>query len=250
MAQIVVVGAGVVGTATGLGFARVFVAVPTPTGERGLDPAHLIAASHNIAAALRRATRQTFTTIVYRSTVLPGTTRRMAEIVQAGSGARLGGDFGVAYNPEYLRQATAAADFAAPPLITLGVVGDDERSARMSRRLYGPFDARVEFAEVEAAELQKYVHNLFNAVKISFFNEMRAAAARLGVADVDTVFQITASTAEGMRDPVYGVADLGPYGGACLPKDTAAWLAEMRRLGIESPVVAGAQAVNLALGGR
>ncbi|MFC6881821.1 MULTISPECIES: NAD(P)-binding domain-containing protein [Actinomadura] len=288
MANILIVGAGVVGTATGLGFSRhdhkiafidvdpsarrragelgfvaaaagavdlteadvVFVAVPTPTGRRGCDLSRLRETAHALGTALKRVTPDAFPVIVYRCTAPPGTTREMAAILQAVSGRRAGADFGVAYNPEYLRAHRAVEDFATPPVVTIGVVDGDRRVAEVLRCLYRPFGARIVVTGVEEAEFQKYVHNLFNAVKISFFNEMRGAAARLGLRDVDEIFEITARSAEGMRNPSYGIADLGPYGGACLPKDLGAWLAEMRRLGVETPLAAAAREVNVRLGGR
>jgi len=287
VAQIVIVGAGVVGTATALGLAlhdhkvafvdvdpvarhrvgelgfvattpceldlaetdAVFVAVPTPTNEQGIDLSYLFQATRDIGVALRRVTRDAYPVVVYRCTMPPGTTRRAVAVLESVSGGRAGSDFGAAYSPEYLRAPRACEDFVHPPLVTIAVVGDDERTAGFLHDLHKPFGARIVFLGPEEAEFQKYVHNLFNAVKISFFNEMRGIAARLGVARADEVFRITAGTAEGMRNPSYGIAALGPYGGACLPKDTAAWLAEMERLGVESPVVAAARTVNVRLGG-
>ncbi|TDD96461.1 UDP-glucose/GDP-mannose dehydrogenase family protein [Actinomadura rubrisoli] len=288
MANILVVGAGVVGTATGRGFDRhdhkvafvdidaearrrvgalgftatgpgeadlagtdaVFVTVSTPTCENGIDLTGVLEASRTLGAALAHTAPDTFPVIVYRSTMPPGTTRRLVGVLETAAGARAGTDFGVAYSPEYLRAETALEDFLDPPLVTVAVAGDDGRTAGILRDLYRSFGRPMEFVGVEAAEFQKYVHNLFNAVKISFFNEMRDVAARLGISDAEKVFRITAATAEGLRDPRYGTACRGPYAGACLPKDTAAWLIEMERLGIDASLVTAARTVNVRLGGR
>jgi nucleotide sugar dehydrogenase len=288
VANIVVVGAGVVGTATGRGFRRhdhkvafvdtdaaarhraaelgfvaiepealdlmdvnaVFVAVDTPTGEKGIDLTNVRDASRTLGTALAQTTPDTFPVVVYRCTMPPGTTRELATVLEAASGGKAGVDFGVAYSPEYLRAETAYEDFVNPPLVTFGVVGGDELTGEIVCDLYRPFGRAVQFLGVEEAEFQKYVHNLFNAVKISFYNEMRGIASCLEVDDPDEVFRITAITAEGMWNPCYGIADLGPYRGSCLPQDAGAWLKEMERMGVRSAVVEAARAVNVRLGGR
>ncbi|WP_219471578.1 hypothetical protein [Nonomuraea rhizosphaerae] len=222
----------------------VLVAVSAPTGEQGVDTSCLRAATRTLGEALMRDFRTRYPVIVYRCTVPPGMTRTLTRLLEAVSGLRAGVHFGVAYSPEYLRAATACEDFLRPDVTTVGVIGDDERAWRIVRDLYQRFSCPLVRVSPEGAEFQKYVHNLFNAVKISFFNEMRTTTAHLGIREVDDLFRIAARSAEGMRDPLHGIADLGPYGGSCLPKDAAAWLLEMRRRLIASPMVAAAQTVN------
>ncbi len=100
----------------------------------------------------------------------------------------------------------------------------------------------------EEAEFQKYVHNLFNATKISFFNEMRIAAEILGV-DPQIAFQFTALSAQGMWDALYGARDDGPFGGACLPKDVNAWLSFAKSKGLPAALLGAVREVNRACGG-
>lgn len=69
----------------------------------------------------------------------------------------------------------------------------------------------------------KYVHNLFNADKIAFFNEMREVGQKISV-DTDKIFQTVVKSAEGSWNHEYGVKNFGPFGGTCLPKDTRAFL--------------------------
>ena len=72
--------------------------------------------------------------------------------------------------------------------------------------------------------MQKYIHNIFNACKISFFNEMRTICEAVKV-DTDKIFDLVVKSAEASWNPQYGIRNLGPYGGSCLPKDTTAFLA-------------------------
>ena len=80
------------------------------------------------------------------------------------------------------------------------------------------------------------MHNLFNATKISFFNEMRTVARALDL-DPGIAFQCTALSAQGMWDSLYGSHDHGPYSGACLPKDVGAWLSFAEDRGLPAPLL-------------
>jgi UDPglucose 6-dehydrogenase len=189
--------------------------------------------------------------LVFRSTMPPGTTRqRLIPALEAGSGKKAGVDFLVCYNPEYLRAENAVNDFLELKFLTLGTAEPGDAAARAVRELFTGFENPV-ITELtfDEAEYQKYVHNVYNAVKISYFNEMRAAARRLGLSRVQPIFELTARTAEAAWNPAYGTRDAGPFGGACLPKDTAAWSGFARGAGLSTDVVEAARSVNIALGG-
>ena len=79
-----------------------------------------------------------------------------------------------------------------------------------------------DLVRIEVTEMMKYVHNLCNATKISFFNEMHLVCQKLGI-DSQAVNLMVAKSAEALQNPVYGTVGGRPYGGACLPKDTRAF---------------------------
>ncbi|MGZ4618444.1 MAG: 2-dehydropantoate 2-reductase N-terminal domain-containing protein [Frankiaceae bacterium] len=230
------------------GATAVFVSVPTPSQDGGgVDLSFVDVACKSIGAALREVSPHDFPLVVFRSTMPPGTTRfRLIPQLEEVSGRRAGTDFGVCYNPEYLREDTAIEDFLAPRCVTIGC-GDEESFERLRRIYRGFVLVPVVACDYEAAEFQKYVHNLYNAAKISFFNEMRLVAAKLGI-DPDLPFAITAVTAEGIWNPRYGTVDKGPYGGNCLPKDAAAWLSFAAELGLPSVMMSATHRVNATLG--
>ena len=196
------------------------ISVPTPTVDGRIQLDHLAKAVTLFGERLRSF--RDYHVLVIRSTVPPRTTRDLViPIVEEISGKTAGRDFGVVMQPEYLREATAVQDFARPWLITIGEL--DARSGDVVHQVYRGFDAPIERVTLEDAEFQKYVHNLYNAVKIAFFNEMRIVANGEGW-DATKIFQMTAETSEGIWNPVYGIRDRGPFSGSCLPKDTAALL--------------------------
>jgi UDPglucose 6-dehydrogenase len=183
--------------------------------------------------------------VVIRSTVLPGTTEgTIIPILEEYSGKGAGRDFGVCMNPEYLRERCAEEDFLNPWLVLIGEL--DKRSGDLLQEVYHWVNCPVYRLPIKEAEIQKFVHNLFNAAKISFFNEMRLACRQMGL-DCERVFSLVTQSAEAIWNPIYGTKDLGPFGGSCLPKDTAAFLSWAKEQGIETPLVDAVLRVNQAL---
>lgn len=221
-----------------------FISVPTPTVEGKAYLEHLKQAAESLGKILARYS--THPIIILKSTVPPGTTTNvLIPLLEQHSGKKEGVDFGVAFEPEYLREKTSLEDAAKPRFITIG--SHDDHTACIVAWLRAPFHCTIKKMQTEEAEMQKYVHNLFNATKISFFNEMRQVCKELHLDDA-TIFEITAQTAEASWNPRYGIRDFGPYDGTCLPKDTAAFLAYAReKLGKDLPLLASVIAVNEAL---
>jgi UDPglucose 6-dehydrogenase len=278
MARIVIVGSGVVGQATGKGFARhghrvsyvdinprtiaglhaegliatlpaeadwsaadvVMLTVPTPTVDGRVVLDHIEAAALDVGRGLAQTER--FVVVVVRSTVPPTTTaQRLTPILEQASAKRAGLDFGLAMNPEFLRQVSAAQDFARPWITILGT--SDQRSAHLLDALYAPFGALIVRCTPTEAEMIKYVNNVYNAVKISYFNEVHAICQQLGI-DSNLVGAAVARSAESMWNALYGTRGGVPYGGACLPKDTEAFLSFVRERGLEHHMLEATIAVN------
>jgi len=221
-----------------------FLCVSTPTSGGQIDLNFITAAFSNLAYQIRNKKNSGYFVIVVRSTVVPGTCRRLMLLFEEISGKKAGKDFGICMNPEYLREVSAEEDFANPRIITIGAL--DELSYEKTCNVFQNFNCEiVKLNSMEEAEIQKYIHNCFNAVKISFFNEMRDHCRRIGIIDPDIIFQATSKSCEGCWNPSYGMKDLGPFGGACLPKDTEAYESWAKRvLGISSVMIKAAIKYN------
>lgn len=214
-------------------FEAFFLVVPTPTENGRIVFDALIQASENLGTKLRK--KKEYFIVVVRSTVPPGTTERLViPIIEKHSGKRAGIDFGVCMNPEYLREKSAESDFANPHAVTIGAI--DQKSDEALSAIYGKFECPIHHVSVIEAETQKYVHNLFNAAKIAFFNEMRVICERIGV-DADYIYSITADSAEGSWNKRYGMRDLGYFDGMCLPKDTQAFSHWAKENGFKTPIL-------------
>ncbi|MCL5073569.1 MAG: UDP-glucose/GDP-mannose dehydrogenase family protein [Actinobacteria bacterium] len=194
--------------------------VPTPTTDGKIDLSPMKAAS--IELGKRLCNIKKYHVVVVKSTVLPGTTRNfVGKIIEEYSGKKFGEDLGLCMNPEYLREKTAFEDTINPWIITIGEY--DKRSGDTLSDIYRDFDSPIYRLTLEEAEIQKYVHNLFNACKISFFNEMREIGEELEL-NMDKVFKLATQSTEGLWNPKYGTKKQGPFSGSCLPKDTQAFL--------------------------
>ncbi len=62
------------------------------------------------------SSKSAFHWIILRSTVLPGSTEQtLIPILEKKSGKSAGKDFGVCFNPEFLREGSSVSDFFRPP---------------------------------------------------------------------------------------------------------------------------------------
>lgn len=216
------------------------ISVNTPTIDGRVDVSRVVAAAERIGQSLRWSDSPH--TVVVRSTVPPGTTKGIVRhALEAASGRSVGDGLGLAMNPEFLRQRNAAGDFLNPWLTVFGAEG--AREIAQLYELYEPFGAPIVTTDIVTAETIKYAHNLYNATKISFFNEFHLVAQRLGV-DSETIGEVVARSAEGMWRPEYGTRGGRPYDGACLPKDTVGFLTFAREQGMEMPLLEATIHVN------
>lgn len=194
------------------------VCVGTPSDERGaVDLYALERVCTSIGRALRRIDH--FHSVVFRSTVLPGTTRSVAvPILERESGKQVGRDFGVGYNPEFMREGSAVADFSAPPFTVSAAV--DPVTLQRLKTLYEQVHAPFVELSLESAELLKSVCNGFHAMKVAFTNEIGALCSAMGV-DGARLMEVFCLDTKLNLSPKYlrpGFA----FGGSCLPKDLRA----------------------------
>ncbi len=216
----------------------------TPTIDRAVDLGSL----HNACSTLASAMNSTsdYHLVVIRSTVPPGTIRDLlTPCMEDASGRTVGRDFGVCHNPEFLREASAIEDYLKPWVVVLGT--DDARSHDILNSIVKPIADQSEAflieTDVRTAEMLKYTSNLFNATKISFSNEMWSVCRSLGV-DGNRVLSFVARSAEGSWNPSYGIRGGTPFGGSCLPKDTRAFLTFARENNLDMPLLEAVVSVN------
>ncbi|OOV98327.1 nucleotide sugar dehydrogenase [Pseudomonas sp. MF4836] len=155
------------------------ICVGTPSKKNGdLELNYIEAVCREIGFVLRDKT--TRHTIVVRSTVLPGTVANVViPILEDCSGKKAGVDFGVAVNPEFLRESTAIKDYDLPPMTVIGEF--DTASGDVLQSLYEELDAPIIRKDIAVAEMIKYTCNVWHATKVTFANEIGNIAKAVGV---------------------------------------------------------------------
>jgi UDPglucose 6-dehydrogenase len=206
----------------------VFLAVGTPPKNDGSpDMSFYQQAAKDIAVSMNG-----YKVLVTKSTVPVGTGKWLREFVN--DNLKIQTNFGVASNPEFLREGAAIQDFMRPDRVVIG--SNEEDAIAIMKDLYRPLyiiETPIVITSLEAAELIKYAANAFLATKITFINEIANLCDAIGC-DVHDV-------ARGMgMDNRIGRKFLHPgpgYGGSCFPKDTRALTTVADQFGVETLIV-------------
>lgn len=190
------------------------ICVGTPSQKEGhLNLNYVFKVAEEIAEGIKK--KSTFHIVVIRSTVLPGTNKKISSIIAEHSGKRINLDFAVVSNPEFLREGSAVNDFYNPAFIVIGT--DNNKALEMMKELYKGLNTLIETTDVNVAEIIKYVNNSFHALKITFGNEVGNICKRLGI-DSHKVMDIFCKDTHLNISPAYFKPGYA-YGGSCLPKD-------------------------------
>ena len=239
----------------------IFIAVgtpPLPTGEANL--CYLEAAARSIGAAMDDAK---FRVVVNKSTVPVGSGNLVETLVREGIRDSHPGDlkrvrFGVASNPEFLREGSAIADSLYPDRIVLGA--EEECTMRALRELYRPLVEQsfetpaflprpavvgavpVVTTTLTSAEMIKYAANAFLAVKIGFANEIANICERVGAEAPEVMSGIGLDARIGARFLSPGLG----WGGSCFGKDIQSLLHTAQEYGYQSRLLEAALEVNRA----
>jgi GDP-mannose 6-dehydrogenase len=209
------------------------ICVGTPSNANGsLDLSAVRRVAESIGTAIGE--KEGYHVVVVRSTMLPGSTEDVViPTLERCSGKKAGVDFGVCFNPEFLREGSSIRDFDKPPYTIIG--GAEERATNAVRELYASLDAPLFVVPIRVAEMLKYANNAFHALKVAFANEIGLLCRAQGI-DSHQVMDIFVRDEKLNISPYYlrpGFA----FGGSCLPKDLRALLYHGRSLDVYPPVL-------------
>lgn len=208
------------------------ICVGTPSSPEGhLDLSYIFATAKQIATSL--INKNEFHIIAIRSTVLPGTNKKIGEIIEELSGKKRNVDFAVISNPEFLREGSAVHDYFNPPLTVIGC--ENEIAINKYLEIFKGINAPIEKTSIHTAEMIKYVNNSYHALKIVFSNEVGNICKKLSI-DSHEVMRIFCLDTQLNLSPYYFKPGFA-YGGSCLPKDLKALKTLAHDLYLDSPVI-------------
>ncbi|MEE8402153.1 MAG: UDP-glucose/GDP-mannose dehydrogenase family protein [Candidatus Hydrothermarchaeaceae archaeon] len=200
-----------------------FICVGTPSGLIDcIDLKYVKDVSSDIGAIIKD---KGYHLVVVKSTVVPGTTEHsVVPLLEKQSQKTAGKDFGVAMNPEFLREGSAVEDFLHPDRVVIG--GIDEKSTDALYALYKDFECPILKTSPRTAEMIKYATNSFLVTKISFINEIGNICKSL---DID-VYEVAKGLGMDSRiSPDFLNAGIG-FGGSCFPKDVEALVGKAKEV--------------------
>ena len=193
------------------------ICVGTPNDENGhLNMSFIYKVANEIGEALK--SKNGFYTIAIRSTVMPGTNKKVEEIIQKQSKKIAIKDFAVVSNPEFLREGSAVTDFFKPPYTLLA--SDSNKGLEIMEEVYQSLNSEIIITSIGIAELIKFVNNSFHGLKVAFANEVGRVCKALGVDSRELMELFT-------KDKILNISSYYfkpgfAYGGSCLPKDLKA----------------------------
>jgi GDP-mannose 6-dehydrogenase len=219
-----------------------FVCVGTPSAGNGSqDLSAIFRLAEQIGGALRH--KREFHTLVIRSTVQPGTVEEhLQPILERASGKKSGVDFGLCFQPEFLREGTSIRDYDHPPYTIVG--GNCEAAVQAVRDIFEHLPGKFLVTNIRVAEALKMACNAFHALKITFANEIGRVSQVLGI-DSHEVMRLVCADTRLNISPAYLKPGFA-FGGSCLPKDLRALQYIAKSNDIELPMLGSVLASNRA----
>jgi UDPglucose 6-dehydrogenase len=207
----------------------IVVAVPTPSDKDGNCDTSIV------TSVLSQITPKDNTYIIIKSTVVPGTCKKLHEMFP---------ELNIVFCPEFLREISYKEDMYNSKFILFGLppLFNQEKTKQIvnfSKELYKHNqDLEVVTKSYEECEMFKYTLNVYFSVKIWYFNEIYQISQRLGVdyQSLKELFKFDSRIGD------YGTSVPGydgklSFGGSCLPKETRGMIKLQENLDIPNDVL-------------
>jgi len=220
----------------------VLLSINTPLKGKKLDLTYLFSSIRNVAVIVKNNPEAT---VVLRSTVPPGTSRKYKQQLEEACGQTVK----VLFQPEFLRDKTCFQDAMNPWHVVIGREEGEDVEKFKGMFKYFVDDSSITEMNIDEAEYMKMIHNSFNAAKISYFNQCKllvdAINEREGTKmDINVISSCCTKTCEGLMNPRYGTKAGHGYYGTCLPKDSAELASLEEEYGLESKLFREVVVVN------
>jgi UDPglucose 6-dehydrogenase len=191
----------------------IFICVPTPMGDDGSQDVSILCETIDNLKGMNITCP-----IVLKSTTLPNTLEEISSKVP-----------NLVYNPEFLREKHADQDFINPNMIVIGSNKDTSSSFLEEFYINYTYCICKNYIKTDliTASFIKFTINSFLATKVSFFNELNDIFSKVNTTETWDNFIQYLSYDERIGNSHMSVpghdGKLG-FGGACLPKDSKAFV--------------------------
>lgn len=218
-----------------------FICVDTPTNNFQINLSKIEDSAKNLGEVLKEMNSYHLVTI--KSTVIPSTTEKVIIPLLEKYSNKKAGEFGVCFNPEFLRSNNAIKDFLNPDRIVIGEF--DKKSGCFLESFYKNYYSKVPIirTSIKVAEMSKYANNTFIATKISFTNEIHNICKKFGI-NSEEVMKIVSM--DRRFSPHYFKPGY-PWNGRCLPKDLTALITASKKEGYKPKLLESVIEVNKKL---
>lgn len=211
----------------------IFICVPTPMSDDGTQDISIL------SAVIDNLKKLDFTCpLILKSTILPNVLEQMSKEIS-----------NLVYNPEFLREKHANKDFINPNMIVIGSKNND--AIKFLENFYKKYTKckceKFIKTDLTTASFIKFTINSFLATKVSFFNELSNIFSKSNSSEKWANFIEYLSYDQRLGNSHMSVpghdGKLG-FGGACLPKDSMAFIKFAESCNSELNVLNAAVSVN------
>jgi|KBSSwiStaDraftv2_1062776.scaffolds.fasta_scaffold22920_5 Predicted UDP-glucose 6-dehydrogenase len=176
--------------------------------------------------------------VVIKSTVTPGTTDTLQKLYP---------NLQLAFCPEFLRERAAFSDFVeANDVCIIGTFLKWTTDGKKIEEAHGNLPKVFVHLTPLEAELAKYFSNTFNALRIVFANQFYDVCKMVG-ADYSAVKNAIVKRHNIGDHYLECNEQFRAFGGSCLPKDTVAFAAFVKAIGVDAPLFQQIVDINNAL---
>lgn len=183
----------------------IFVCLPTPMNKDGSCNISII------KREMKKLSKIKYQGIVcVKSTIPPGTSKLLKKNYKL---------LRIVNCPEFLRERYAYKDFINYGLCIIG--GENKRDIQIVKKIHRPFTNKFKVVSSTEAELIKYFHNTYNALRIVFANSY-FNLSNFYSANYEKILDSVCLRNGYKKDYLKCNKSLRGFAGYCLPKDTNA----------------------------
>ena len=219
-----------------------FLIVPTPSQENGhYSNRFLKSALENLAIEFKKVAK--FHIFVICSTVSPGAiNNELVPFFEKKSNKKIGIDFGISYNPEFIALGSVINDFLNPDMVLIGE--SDKKTGDTLEEIYRKVcknEPKISRMSIASSEITKIALNSFVTMKISFANTLANITEQVPNANID---DITSAIGSDKRVGLPYLKGAISFGGPCFPRDNIAFSKFASEIGVKTPLAKATDKVN------